>query len=150
MRLSADGYGPAWRTISEDAAFSLSPASPELAAAQWHQRSARGEALDSETSVKLLSTSLRAPRLMVVTSGGTLRGALAVDGVLEARAERERDAEGLARDLLVRGKVIEEAPPLYKRWPFWVAVGAAAVAAGVTTAVVVGNRQVKTSVDFNP
>lgn len=150
VRLSADGYSPAWRAISADASFTLAPASPELAAAQWNQRNARGEALDSEASVKLLSTSLRAPRLMVVTSGGTLRGALAVDGVLEARAERERDAEGLARDLLVRGKVIEEAAPIYKRWPFWVAVGAAAVAAGVTTAVVVGNREVMTSVDIKP
>lgn len=151
VRLSADGYSPAWRSISADAAFSLSPASPELAAAQWHQRNARGEALDSETSVKLLSTSLRAPRLMVVSAAGsTLRGALAVDGVLGARAEREGDPEGLVRDLLVRGKVIEEAPPLYQRWPFWVAIGAAAVAAGVTTAIVVGNRQTVTRVELNP
>lgn len=150
VRLSADGYSPAWRAISADAAFTLSPASPELAAAQWHQRNVRGEALDSEASVRLLSTSLRAPRMMVVSAGGTLRGALAVDGVLEARAEREGDAEGLVRDLLVRGKVIEEAPPLYKRWPFWVAVGAAAVAAGVTTAIVVGNKQTVTRVELSP
>lgn len=104
--------------------------------------------------MRLLSTSLRAPRLLVVSTDPaapkTLRGALAVDGVLRVRAEREGDAEGLVRDLLVRGQVMEEAPPIYKRWPFWVAVGAAAVAAGVTTAVVVGNKQTITRVELNP
>lgn len=157
VRLSADGYSSAWRAISTEdaaAAFSLEAAPPELAATQWHRRTVRGEALDSEASVRLLSTSLRAPRLLVVStdpaSPRTLRGALAVDGVLKVRAEREGDAEGLVRDLLVRGQVIEEAPPIYKRWPFWVAVGAAAVAAGVTTAVVVGNRQTITRVELNP
>ncbi len=157
VRLSADGSTPSWRVISTQdavAAFTLEPASPELAATQWQRRTAQGAALDSEGSVRLLSTSLRAPRLLVVSSDPaapkTLRGALAVDGVLKARAEREGDAEGLVRDLLVRGQVIEEAPPLYKRWPFWLAVGAAAVAAGVTTAVVVGNRQTITRVELNP
>ena len=157
VRLSADGSTPSWRVISTQdaaAAFTLEPASPELAAVQWRRRTAQGAALDSEGSVRLLSTSLRAPRLLVVSADPaaprTLRGALAVDGVLTARAEREGDAEGLVRDLLVRGQVIEEAPPLYKRWPFWLAVGAAAVAAGVTTAVVVGNRHTITRVELNP
>jgi hypothetical protein len=155
VRLSADGYSPTWRVVSTHdttANFSLAAAPPELAATQWHLRAVKGEALDSETSVKLLSTSLRAPRLLVVSTSGqvpsTLRGALAVDGVLMARAERDGDAEGLVRDLLVRGQVIEEAPPIYQRWPFWVAVGAAVVAAGVTTAVVVGNRRIDTTVGF--
>lgn len=157
VRVSADGYTPSWRTVSTEeatAAFTLEPAAPELAATQWRRRTAQGEALDSEASVRLLSTSLRAPRLLVMSvdpaAPKTLRGALAVDGVLKARAEREGDAEGLVRDLLVRGQVIEEAPPLYQRWPFWLAVGAAAVAAGVTTAVVVGNRQTVTRVELNP
>ena len=157
VRLSADGYSPAWRVVSTQdtsAAFTLEPASPELAATQWRNRTAHGEALDSEASVRLLSTSLRAPRLLVVSTDpaapGTMRGALAVDGVLKARAEREGDAEGLIRDLLVRGQVVEEAPPLFKRWPFWVAVGAAAITAGVTTAVVVGNKQTITRVELNP
>ena len=157
VRLSADGYSPAWRVVSTQdtsAAFTLEPASPELAATQWRNRTARGEPLDSEASVRLLSTSLRAPRLLVVSTDPaapwTMRGALAVDGVLKARAEREGDAEGLIRDLLVRGQVVEEAPPLFKRWPFWVAVGAAAIAAGVTTAVVVGNKQTITRVELNP
>jgi hypothetical protein len=50
----------------------------------------------------------------------------------------------------VRGRVVEEAPPLYKRWPFWVAVGAAALAAGVTAGVVVGTRETRTSVELKP
>jgi hypothetical protein len=104
--------------------------------------------------MRLLSTSLRAPRLVVLAVDPALpnrmRGALAIDGVLTVRAEREVDAEGLMRDLLVRGQVVEEAPPLYKRWPFWVAVGAAALAAGVTAGVVVGTRETRTSVELKP
>ena len=157
IRAAADGYTPSWRVVAtteSSAAFSLEPATPEQAASQWSRRTARGEALDSEASIRLLSTSLRAPRLLVMSTDPaaprTLRGALAVDGVLKARAEREGDAEGLVRDLLVRGQVIEEAPPIYKRWPFWLAVGVAAVAAGVTTAVVVGNRRTITRVELNP
>lgn len=155
LRLSADGYSPSWVLARDDkASVTLEPASPELAASQWRARLARGESLDSEGSVRLLSNALRAPRLAVVASDAaapkTLRGALAIDGVLTTRAEREGDAEGLLRDLLVRGKVVEEAPPLYQRWPFWVAVGAAAVAAGVTTAVVVGTRQTVTRVELSP
>jgi hypothetical protein len=154
VRLSADGYRPTWRVVSGAAALTLEPADPALAATQWQRRAAAGEALDAEASVKLLSTALRAPRLLVLASEPAsplaLRGALAVDGVLQARAARDGDAEGLVRDLLVRGKVIEVAPPLYKRWPFWVAVGAAAVAAGVTTAVVVSTRRTVTRVELNP
>lgn len=155
VHLSADGYTPAWRvTTGELPEVTLEPASPEVAAAQWRRRIERGDAIDGELPVRLLSTALRTPRLAVFTADPaapkTLRGALAVDGVLVTRATREDDVEGLVRDLLVRGKVVEEAPPLYRRWPFWVAVGAAAVAAGVTTAVVVGTRQTVSSVDFSP
>ena len=127
---------------------------PELAAMQWRRRTSQGAALDSEGSMRLLSTSLRAPRLLVVATEPadpkTLRGALSVDGVLKARAEREGDPEGLVRDLLVRGQVIEEAPPLYKRWPFWLAVGVAAVAAGTTTAILVSTKQTIVVVNVDP
>ncbi|MDP2269697.1 MAG: PEGA domain-containing protein [Archangium sp.] len=157
VRLSADGFSPSWRVISSEegaAAFSLEAAAPELAAMQWRRRTSQGEALDSEGSMRLLSTSLRAPRLLVVAAEPaapkTLRGALTVDGVLKARAEREGDPEGLVRDLLVRGQVIEEAPPLYKRWPFWLAVGVAAVAAGTTTAILVSTKQTIVVVNVDP
>lgn len=158
VAVSADGYAPASRvvTLSPDGGavdVALTAAEPELAARQWVTRTAHGEAVDSPRSLWLLSGALRAPRLLLVTTSpeqpGVLRGALAVDGTVAARAEREGDAEGLVKDLLVRGRVVEEAPPLYKRWPFWVAVGAA-VAAGVTTAVVVANQNVVTRVELNP
>jgi len=83
--------------------------------------------------MQLLSIALRSARLLVVGPGettGTLRGALAIDGVVQARAERD-DVQALVRDLLVRGKVYEPSVPLWKRWPFWVAIGAAAIALGV-------------------
>jgi hypothetical protein len=150
VRMSADGYTPAWKLLARaDSGLQLEPASPELAATQWRQRLSRGDALDSALSLRLLSTSLRAPRLVVLASDpatpNLLRGALAVDGELLVRAERRGDAEGLMKDLLVRGQVVTEAPPIYARWPFWVAVGAA-VAAGVTTTVVLLNQDPRTTV----
>ncbi len=150
VRLSADGYTPVWKVLAAaDISVALEPASPELAATQWRKRAEKGEAVDSAVSMQLLSTSLRAPRLVVMASDpatpSLLRGALAVDGQLQVRAERDADVEGLVKDLLVRGQVVEEAPPIYARWPFWVAVGAA-VAGGVTTAAVLASRDPTTTV----
>jgi hypothetical protein len=80
---------------------------------------------------------------------GLARGALVVDGLIQARGERD-DVQALVADLLVRGKVFEPSVPIWKRWPFWVAVGAAVIASGVTTAVVVANRPVITRVELKP
>jgi hypothetical protein len=151
VRLSADGYTPTWKLLARtDTPITLEPAAPELAASQWRKRLEKGDALDSAVSLRLLSTSLRAPRLVVLASDPAtpklLRGALAVDGQLLVRAERMGDAEGLMRDLLVRGQVVEEAPSIFARWPFWVAVGLA-VAAGVTTGVVLGTRDTQTRIE---
>ncbi len=151
IRVSADGYTPAWQVLARaDNAITLEPAAPELAASQWRKRVEKGDALDSALSLRLLSTSLRAPRLVVLASDpatpGLLRGALAIDGRLVVRAERSGDAEGLMRDLLVRGKVVEEPKSIFTRWPFWLAVGVA-VAAGVTTGIVLGTRDIKTRIE---
>ena len=151
IRLSADGYTPTWRLLAAtDTPITLEPAAPELAASQWRKRVEKGDALDSALSLQLLSTSLRAPRLVVLASDPAtpklLRGALAIDGQLIVRAERSGDAEGLMRDLLVRGKVVEEAPSIFARWPFWLAVGVA-VAAGVTTGIVLGTRDIRTRIE---
>lgn len=151
VRLSADGYTPTWKLLARtDTPITLEPAAPELAASQWRKRLERGDSLDSAVSLRLLSTSLRAPRLVVLASDPAtpklLRGALAVDGQLLVRAERNGDPEGLMRDLLVRGQVVEEAPSIFARWPFWVAVGLA-VAAGVTTGVVLGTRDIRTRIE---
>jgi len=157
VHLSADGYSPRAQTVTVAAPelsveLPLSPADPSLAAAQWHRRRAAGEAFDAGRAMQLLSVSLRAARLLVVEpsdDAGGVRGALAVDGVVQARGERD-DVQALVRDLLVRGKVFEPTVPLWKRWPFWVAIGAAAVASGVTAAVLIANRPVVTRVELNP
>ncbi len=157
VQVSADGYTPTAVPLTaagEDVSVSVSapPADPSLAARQWQLRRASGEPFDGGRSMQLLSIALRSARLLVVGPGettGTLRGALAIDGVVQARGERD-DVQALVRDLLVRGKVYEPSVPLWKRWPFWVAIGAAAVATGVTTGVLLANRPIVTRVELNP
>lgn len=157
VQVSADGYTPTAVPLTAaggemSVTVSAPPAEPALAARQWQLRRSTGEPFDGGRSLQLLSIALRSARLLVVGPGettGTLRGALAIDGVVQARGERD-DVQALVRDLLVRGKVYEPSVPLWKRWPFWVAVGAAAVATGVTTAVLVANRPITTRVALNP
>ncbi|MBL8919034.1 MAG: PEGA domain-containing protein [Myxococcaceae bacterium] len=157
VQVSADGNSPVARpvTVSGDLTeldLVLPPADPALAATQWHERRAQGASLDEGRSVLLLGIALRTPRLLVLgpsEEAGLVRGALAVDGVVQARAERD-DVQALVRDLLVRGRLMEPSVPLWKRWPFWLAVGAAVVASGVTTAVLIANRPVITRVELNP
>lgn len=157
VQVSADGYTPTavpLTAVGEEVSFSVSapPPDPSLAARQWQLRRASGEPFDGGRSMQLLSIALRSARLLVVGPGettGTLRGALAIDGVVQARGERD-DVQALVRDLLVRGKVYEPSVPLWKRWPFWVAIGAAAVATGVTTGVLLANRPIVTRVELNP
>ncbi|MFZ5470796.1 MAG: PEGA domain-containing protein [Myxococcota bacterium] len=159
VRIDADGFEPDVRMVRvarEDAAveFQLALAPPELAASQWAERYARSREVDSARSVRLLATALRAPRLLLVTaeresSGARLRGVLSVDGEVAVRSERsgevDPETEALVRDLLVRGQVVEPAPPLYRRAGFWISVGVAAAAAAAGTAAVL-NRRVVTQV----
>lgn len=161
LRIDADGYEPevvAVRLEGEPATVNVkpTPASPEVAASQWHVRYAHSPQVDSAASVQLLSTALRTPRLILVTAEAEagearLRGVLAIDGKVAARAERtgapQEQMDALLRDLLVRGEVVEPAPPLYRRAGFWVAVGLAAAGAAAGTAIVV-NRRVVTGVHF--
>ncbi len=157
VQVSADGYTPTAVPLTAAGAetnvtVSAPPADPSLAARQWQLRRSSGEPFDGGRSMQLLSIALRSARLLVVGPGettGTLRGALAIDGVVQARAERD-DVQALVRDLLVRGKVYEPSVPLWKRWPFWVAIAAASIATGVTTAVLVINRPITTRVVINP
>ena len=125
--------------------FRTEPAPPELAAEQWTERFAGGTALDSAESLRLLARAVRAPRLILVTVEPTrLRGAFAVDGILAGASERIRrdagalpgEAPALVRDLLVRGRLLEPATPLYKRTWFWVGVGLTAAAAVAATYVI--------------
>lgn len=157
VKVSADGYIPTATpfTVAGDetsVTVKAPAADPSLAARQWQQRRSAGEPFDGGRSMLLLSIALRSARVLVVGPGdtaGRVRGALAIDGVVQARGERD-GAQALVRDLLVRGKVYEPSTPLWKRWPFWVAVGAAVVATGVTTGLVLANRPVTTRVELNP
>ncbi|MCA2976960.1 MAG: PEGA domain-containing protein [Myxococcaceae bacterium] len=156
IEVSADGYTPRLAVAAVAApgvalTLPLTPADPSLASAQWAARRAAGEAVDSGRSARLLATALRASRLVVLAAGegGLVRGALAVDGVVQARGEREA-VPALVTDLLVRGRVVAPSTPWWKRWPFWVAVGAAVVATSVTTGVVLANRPVTTRVELSP
>jgi len=70
-------------------------------------------------------------------NGIRLRSVLVTSGAAEARAERragseadvQDEGEAMFRELLVKGKVIEEAPPLLEQPIFWISVGVAAAAA---------------------
>lgn len=166
VRVDAEGRQLAVEVISAkgpelDVAFTTLPASPELAASQWtaHYGESTG-GLDSAGSLRLLSTALRAPRLVLLTAeaerdGYRLRGALAINGRAAARTERQAEmkalhgtAEGVLRDLLIQGHVVEPAPALYQRRDFWIAVGVAALVAGATTTALLWQRPVRTEVGF--
>ncbi len=165
VRVDVEGRLPAVQSVSLRApgtqvTLHTTPAPPEVAAAQWNSHyAARGE-VDSAGALRLLSTALRAPRLVLLSaepesSRVRLRGTLAMDGQVAVRAERGAEAtrlpgavEGLLRDLLTAARVVEPPPPLYKRPGFWVAVGAVALAAGATTAVLMHEPSVRTEVTF--
>ncbi len=143
VRLNADGHESAVRPVRVEAPrgqvdVELPPAAPELAAAQWSARYKNASDVDGARSVRLLSTALRASRLIMLTAeegaGGKLQAVLATDGAVTARAERS-ELDGLLNDLLVRGQVIEASVPIYKRPLFWIAVVVAAGAAAAGTAI---------------
>lgn len=166
VRVDAEGRQRAVQVISAKGpelavAFTTRPASPELAASQWTTHYGASSAnLDSAGSLRLLSTALRAPRLVLLNAeaesyGYRLRGALAINGRAAARTERHAEmkalpgmTEGVLRDLLVQGRVVEPAPPLYRRRDFWIAVGVAAVVAGAITTALLWQRPVRTEVGF--
>jgi hypothetical protein len=166
VRVDAEGRQRAVQVISAKGpelavAFTTRPASPELAASQWTTHYGASSAnLDSAGSLRLLSTALRAPRLVLLNAeaesdGYRLRGALAINGRAAARTERQAElkalpgmTEGVLRDLLVQGRVVEPAPPLYRRRDFWIAVGVAAVVAGAATTALLWQRPVRTEVGF--
>ncbi|MFP2901436.1 PEGA domain-containing protein, partial [Corallococcus sp. 4LFB] len=166
VRVDAEGRQFAVQVVSARGpelavAFTTLPASPELAAGQWSAHYGESSAnLDSAGSLSLLSTALRAPRLVLLSAepereGYRLRGALALQGRAAARTERwgevnalDAAAEGVLRDLLIQGQVVEPAPALYQRRDFWVAVGVAALIAGTVTTALLWRQPVRTEVGF--
>jgi hypothetical protein len=157
VRVSEEGKEPASKTVQvagkTSAVFTLRPAAPELAAAQWTTRYANAADADSARSATLLSTALRASRLVLLTveTAGRQQALLSVDGNVTARAERlgplASELPGLLDDLLVRGQLIEPQVPVYKRPLFWIALvaGVAAVAVGSTALVVTARREASVS-----
>lgn len=151
IRVERDGFSPAARVVRvEDApapspfVFDLRVASPEEASRQWTQRYGGGaEPSDSAASLELLSLAVRARHFVFVKSepvgaGVRFRAALTRDGKVAAREERAdgdlghgpQRAEEVVRDLLVKGRLVED-PSLLKKPLFWIVV------AGITTATAV-------------
>jgi len=166
IRVDAEGRQPAVQIIAArgpelEVAFTTLPATPELAASQWTAHYAGSSAaLDSTGSLSLLASALRAPRLVLLNAepeqeGYRLRGTFTLDGRVAARTERrtapkalEETVEGVLRDLLIQGRIVEPAPALYQRRDFWIAVGVVAVVAGASTAALLWKQPVRTEVGF--
>lgn len=140
--------------------IALREAPPEVAAAQWRARHASFEAVDSTESLVLLARATRARRLVVmsVLSEGELariRGALAIDGRVSARAERgpndgtiEEISIAVMRELLVRGEVIEPAPDVWESPWFWIAIGVVAAGTAALTTWLLYDPGTRTTVGF--
>ena len=149
VHVEGDDVTPVDREVAVDAAaatearFDPPRATPDLAQKQWLERYASTPAIDGAASLHLLADATRTRNLaLVVARGGahpSLRGALVIDGLVRARAEKDgakpADASVLLHDLLVEGRVIERTS-LIERPLFWIAIVAAAgLAAGVTYAL---------------
>jgi hypothetical protein len=150
------------RVTGEGARLSLAleEASPERAAAQWRARVARSTTVDASASIALLARATRARRLVVLHAleegrSARVRGALAVDGRVLARAERgpsdgepEETASAVLRELLVEGEVIEPAKEVWESPWLFIGIGLAAAAAAALTAALLYERGTRTEVGF--
>jgi len=167
IALTGDGITPKVERVSLASAGSnvtleTTRASPELAAEQWTKRYTDRPGLDSAESLSLLAQAVRAPRLVLISSelAGpsllNLRGAYEQDGAVAARSGVERvpfrdapdESVKLLEDLLVRGKTLQPARPLWKSGWFWVSVGVVAAGAATTTALLLREPKQRTQVEF--
>ncbi len=157
VAVEADGFSPASRVIRLDAPsteqFELAPASPTVAAQQWLRRHASGD-LEGTTALNLLAIAVRARTLVLLVvdrrDQGRLRGVLTSDGLVLARAEASwsrGQPRDLLRELMLRAHLLAP-PPLYKRAGFWVGLGAAAAVAAGVTAAILFEPEVETTVRF--
>ena len=165
VTLALEGYAPARRALTANSGevpldVGLTPAPPELAAAQWLDHYGGPSDVDSPGSLRLLAQAVRARSLALITvdeaaPGVRLRGVLAVGGETRARAERTGRSPAeipaltppLFDELLREGKLVETTP-LVKRPLFWVVVVAAAAGAAVATYAIVHRPAVPTEVRF--
>ncbi|MCC6996274.1 MAG: PEGA domain-containing protein [Deltaproteobacteria bacterium] len=157
IAVEADGFMPASRILRVDTAstveFDLAPASPTVAAQQWLRRHGAGD-LEGTTALNLLAIAVRARTMVLLVvdrrERGRLRGVLTSDGLVLARGEASwgsAQPRDLVRDLLLRAQLLAP-PPLYKRAGFWVGLGAAAAVAAGITAALLFEPEVETTVRF--
>lgn len=162
LALSADGWQTTRRRVrvaANDSAVDvvLAAASPELAATQWTVRFGDGVDVDSANSVRLLSRAARARRLVLLSADGDgstrVRGVLAIDERITARAERSgpakatgESAAAVLHDLMIAGKLVEKAKPIYKRPVFWIAIVLSAAGAATLTGLLVRQPPSRTRV----
>jgi len=158
LRLSRDGYSPLEATVHVDAPTSfearMKAAPPEVAGQQWVARfGVAGPSVrtDSNDSVELLALALRAQRFVYLEGEGTgrVRGALAVQGKIVAREEKQGSPEKASPDvveqLLVTGGVVKDRS-LLKKPLFWIAVGVVAVGSSLLTAYALSEPDERTVV----
>jgi hypothetical protein len=146
VRVEGDGRMPESREVvvvaSAPVVASFDPplAPPDLSARQWVTRWSSSPSVDAATSLHLLAEATRARNLvLIVAHGGArpdVRAALAVDGVVRSRAEKDGArgdaAPNIVHELLVSGHVVESGS-VFKKPLFWIAVVAAAgLGAGLT------------------
>lgn len=162
VSVERDGMTPAARVVriaadapSTSIGFEPPPASPEIAATQW--TIAYGEKsthTDDADALVLLSTAVRARRLVYLDGerlgdGTRVRGAVVVDGRVEARSEQRGSADKSTRDaledLLVKGGIVESSS-IFTKPLFWIAVGAAIAGSAGLTAYLLSDPGTRTEV----
>ncbi|MFM2415603.1 MAG: hypothetical protein RL385_326 [Pseudomonadota bacterium] len=167
LRLWGDGTEPVFVRAAltpqgSTLRHTLPPATPELARSQWSAHYGSSEGLESAGSLSLLAQALAADKLLVLTllphedarialRGSYLRaGALAARDATEAGSANSLQERGerLLSSLLVRGKTITVARPVWKSPWFWSALGLAAAGAAVGTAYAVRPGPERTEVRF--
>ena len=150
LAVEADGFAPISRLVrvpDEDrVSLAQPPASAELAAHQWRARLARGLPATDATGVALIARLAGQPNVVVVRADKRLHGTLIVDGVLRAHADRDRgEVPALMRDLAYNGKILD-APRVWQRPWFWIAISGAALAVAGTIVYVTYEPEIQTMV----
>jgi hypothetical protein len=154
LAVTADGFAPASRMVrvpgEPRATLAQQPASVELAGQQLRARLARGLPATDATGVSLLARLAGQPNVAIVHADKRLHGALIVDGVLRAHADRDRDdAPALMRELAYDAHVLQR-PRVWQRPWFWIAVTGATLAVSGAVVYFTYTPDTRTKVGFFP
>jgi hypothetical protein len=167
LRLSGDGTEPAALRAEltpqgSTLHHALRSAAPELARSQWSAHYGGSDAVESAGSLALLAQALPADKLLVLAlvpqedARFSLRGSYVRAGALVARDATEAGrantleerGERLLNSLLVQGKTLAVARPVWKSPWFWSALVLGAAGAAVGTAYAVRPGPERTEVRF--